>query len=128
MGVSGQRHAPADLYRRLGGPQGRSERVWKISPPTGIRSPDRPDLSESLYRLWHPSPLRKSEINLKILSARMVTRITFRTKADKHDVQAYKIRPTWRPSFVHPSYIFYSVKLVVIMKWEEHGRKLSSSG
>ena len=29
------------LYRALGGPQGRSGRVWKISPPTGIRSPDR---------------------------------------------------------------------------------------
>jgi hypothetical protein len=30
------------LYRRLGGPQGRSGRVRKISPPTGIRSPDPP--------------------------------------------------------------------------------------
>jgi hypothetical protein len=28
--------------RRLGGPQGRSGRVRKISPPTGIRSPNRP--------------------------------------------------------------------------------------
>jgi hypothetical protein len=41
MGVGGQRHAPAalppvkrryPLYRRLGGPQGRSGRVRKISP------------------------------------------------------------------------------------------------
>ena len=49
-GVGGQRHAPAalppgknryPLYRRQGGPQGRSGRVWKISPPTGFRSPDR---------------------------------------------------------------------------------------
>ena len=41
-GVGGQRHAPADLptrktrhplYKRLGGPQGRSGRMWKISPP-----------------------------------------------------------------------------------------------
>jgi hypothetical protein len=40
--VGGQRHAPAalspgmtqyPLYRRLGGPQGRSGRVLKISPP-----------------------------------------------------------------------------------------------
>ena len=30
------------LYRRLGGPQGQAGRVRKISPPTGIRSPDRP--------------------------------------------------------------------------------------
>jgi hypothetical protein len=35
---------------RLGGPQSRSGRVRKISPPTGIRSSDRPARSESLYR------------------------------------------------------------------------------
>ena len=34
------------LYRRLCGPKGRSERVRKISPPTGIRSLDRPDRSD----------------------------------------------------------------------------------
>ena len=60
MGVCGQRHVPAalppgntryPLYRRLGGPQGRCGRVRKISPPTGIRSPDRPARSESLDRL-----------------------------------------------------------------------------
>ena len=51
MSVGGQRHALAvlpsgktryPLYNRLGGPQGRSGRVRKFSPPTGIRSPDRP--------------------------------------------------------------------------------------
>ena len=66
-GVGGQRHALATLppgktryplYRRLGGPQGRSGRVRKISPPTGIRSPDRPARSESLYRLLYPNHLR----------------------------------------------------------------------
>ena len=45
MGVGGQRHAPAalppgktryPLYRRLGGPQGRSGRVGKISPVPGF--------------------------------------------------------------------------------------------
>ena len=64
-GVGGQRHAPAalppgeiqyPLYRRLGGPQGRSGQARKISPPTGIRSPDRPARSVSLYRLSYPSP------------------------------------------------------------------------
>ena len=39
------------LYRRLVKPQGRSGRVRKISPPTGIRSPARRARSESLYRL-----------------------------------------------------------------------------
>ena len=44
-GISGQRHAPAalppgktryPLYSRLGGLQGRSGRVWKISPTSGF--------------------------------------------------------------------------------------------
>ena len=44
-GVGGQRHPPANLppgktryplYRRLGGSQGRSGHVWKISPPPGF--------------------------------------------------------------------------------------------
>ena len=47
MGVGGQHHAPAalppgktqyPLYRRLGGPQGRSGQVRKISPPPGFDS------------------------------------------------------------------------------------------
>ena len=46
------------LYKRLGGPQGRSGQVWKISLPTGITSPDRPARSESLYRLSYPGPLK----------------------------------------------------------------------
>jgi hypothetical protein len=65
MGVGGQRHALTalppgmtryPLYRRLGRPQGWSARVLKISLPTGIRSPDRPARSESLYRLRYPGP------------------------------------------------------------------------
>ena len=40
------------LYRKLGGPQGQ---VWKISPPTGIRSPDNPAHSQLLYRLSYPA-------------------------------------------------------------------------
>ena len=64
-GMGGQHHAPTaslpgksryPLYRRLGGPQDRSGRVRKMSPSTGIRSPDRPARSESLYRLRYPGP------------------------------------------------------------------------
>jgi len=44
------------LYRRLVGHQGLSERVRKISPPTGMRYPDRPADSESLYWLCYPGP------------------------------------------------------------------------
>jgi hypothetical protein len=63
--VGGQRHAPAalppgrtryPLCRRLGGLHPRSGQVWKILPPTVIRSPDRPAHSESLYRLRYPGP------------------------------------------------------------------------
>jgi len=43
------------LYRRLGGPQGRSGQVRKFSPPTGIRSPDRTACSQSVYRLRNPT-------------------------------------------------------------------------
>jgi hypothetical protein len=65
MRVGGRRHTTAalppgmtryPLYRRLGGIQGRSGRVRKISPLTGFRSPDRPVRSESLYRLRCPCP------------------------------------------------------------------------
>jgi len=45
------------LYRRLGGPQGRSRKVLKISPPIGIRSPGSPARSQSLYRLSYTGPL-----------------------------------------------------------------------
>jgi len=38
------------LYRRLGGPQGRSGGAEYLA-PTEIRSPDRPARSQSLYRL-----------------------------------------------------------------------------
>jgi hypothetical protein len=44
------------LYRRLGRPPGT---VWMGAEnlaPTGIRSPDRPASSESLYRLRYPNP------------------------------------------------------------------------
>ena len=72
MGVGGQRHALAalplgktwyPLYRRLGGPQGQSGQVRNISPPTGIRCPDRPAHSKSLYRLSYPGPRLLYDIN-----------------------------------------------------------------
>ena len=82
-GVAGQRHFPAalspgktryPLYRRLGGPQDRSGRVRKISPPTGIRSPDRLGRSESLYRLSCPilSPLLLPTEQNKCIQAKII--------------------------------------------------------
>ena len=43
------------LYRRLGGPHGRSGQVRENPPPTGIVSRDRPARSQSLYRLSYPA-------------------------------------------------------------------------
>jgi hypothetical protein len=53
--VNGQRHAPAAL------PPGTTLRAGlggcgKSRPPTGIRSPDRPNRSELLYRMSYPDP------------------------------------------------------------------------
>ena len=66
MGVGGQRHGPAALppgktrypmYRRLGGPQGRSEWVRKISPPPGF-DPQTIQPVASRYTDWAiPAPV-----------------------------------------------------------------------
>ena len=44
------------FYRRLDGPQVKPGGERKISPPTGIQSPDRPDSSESPCLLCYPGP------------------------------------------------------------------------
>ena len=64
MGVGGQHHAPGrfipgkdpiPIVQEAGWASGP---VWtnaeNLVPPTGIRSPDRPARSESLYRLSYP--------------------------------------------------------------------------
>jgi hypothetical protein len=79
MGVGGQRHAQAALPpgKRAGthciggwvGPSGGLDRSGK-SRPTGIRSPDRPVRSQSLYRLSYLSPPRKVAMNANRLQAK----------------------------------------------------------
>jgi hypothetical protein len=63
MAVGGQRYATGritkrmimyQLYRKLGGAQGRSGQVRKISPHNGIRSPDLVACTESMCRLSYP--------------------------------------------------------------------------
>jgi hypothetical protein len=54
------------LYKRLGGPQGWSGQVRKISPHTGFRYTDRPAHSESLYRQSYPGPCFSQLANLKL--------------------------------------------------------------
>jgi len=63
--VRGQRHAPAALYPRKDpvcivqeagwAPRAGLDTCGKSRPPTGIRSPERPARSQSLYRLSYPA-------------------------------------------------------------------------
>ena len=64
--MGGQRHAPAalpagktryPLYRSLGGPQGRSERVRKISPPPEFDPRTVQPVAQLLSRLSYPGSL-----------------------------------------------------------------------
>ena len=43
------------------GPRAGLDGCGKYRPPTGIRSPDRPARSESLYRLSYPGPVLKKK-------------------------------------------------------------------
>jgi hypothetical protein len=74
MRVGGQLYAPAalppgketpyQLYRRLGGPQGRSGRVRKISPPPGFDPrPVKPVASRYTdYAIQHVAVLKKNTL------------------------------------------------------------------
>ena len=56
------------LYRRLGGSQGRSEQVWKISPPPGFDPRTVQPLGQSLYRLCYPAHAKigiKEKLSIK---------------------------------------------------------------
>ena len=74
MRVGGQHHAPAAVPPRKDPVPTVQEAgyapglVWKGAEnlaPTGIRSPDRPACSESLYRLSYPGPCAIYEVMLK---------------------------------------------------------------
>jgi hypothetical protein len=65
MGVGGQRHASAAFTPGKDPVPFVHEAGWASGPvwtgaenlaPTGIRSPDRPDHSKSLYQLRYPGP------------------------------------------------------------------------
>ena len=73
------------LYRRLGGPQGRSGQVRKISPSTGIRPADRPARSQSLYWLSYPAHTHTGHSTICLLNCdiRQVLRKVTTAKSDK---------------------------------------------
>jgi hypothetical protein len=91
------------LYRRLGRPQERSGRVRKISPPTGIRFPDRPAHSEWLYRLSYPGRWRAGRtaditaLEQLIVKMASVSRIVWMDSCNVDDT-AGDIRAQYLPS------------------------------
>ena len=70
------------LCRRLGGPQGRSGRVWKTSPPSGIRSLGRPARSVSLCRLSCPDPICLLCINIHYKNKGIIPAVRCATYCD----------------------------------------------
>ena len=76
MGVGGQHHAPAAFTPGKDPVPIVQETGWASEPvcigaqnlaPTGIRSPDLPARSESLYRLSHPGSLKcKDKVKMNV--------------------------------------------------------------
>ena len=88
MDIGGQRHAPAalppemtqyPLYKRLGGPQGQSERLRNISHSPGFDSRTVEPVSQSLYRPHYPVPqipnrdLQKCQFQVLNRESQMIT-------------------------------------------------------
>ena len=71
------------------------QNLRKISPPTGIRSPDRPARSQSLYRLSYPGPqvITKHNINIFVLTEPRTGRSGIRTPAETRDFSVVKNVP-----------------------------------
>lgn len=92
MGVGGQRYSPAalpqgkktwwSLYRRWGGPQVLSGRVWKISHLLGFDPPQIPARSELPYWLSYPGSSQYSQfLNISQLSPILNTILTEITRS-----------------------------------------------
>jgi hypothetical protein len=77
VSVTPRPHFTPEKPERLGGLQGRSAQVRKISPPIGIRSPDRPTRSPSLY-------LAKFSVILNILFAKFVLKSVKKKREGKN--------------------------------------------
>jgi hypothetical protein len=89
------------LYRRLGGPQGRSGQLRETSPPAGIRSTDRPAGSKSLYRLSYPgSPLRQCAFQITNPFLNLIT-VRSRESVTNPD-HLNKINNTWHVTYSKP--------------------------
>ena len=119
--MGGQRHIPATLppgktqhplYRRLDGPQDRSGQMRKISPPTGIRPPDRPARSESLYRLSYtgPSMERRYVYVCMYVCMYVRSRIAFSHSPRQAEVNNQLNRRIWPPVTILISHVPDAIK------------------
>ena len=77
------------------GPRAGLDTCGKSRPPTGIRSPDRPARSQSLYRLSYPGPqvITKHNINIFVLNEPRTGRSGIRTPAETRDFSVVKNVP-----------------------------------
>ena len=104
MGVDGQRHAPAalhpgksryPLYRRLGGPHGRSGRVQKISPPLGF-DPQTVQSVASRYTDWAiPTPWTE---DIELVSSKRNVKLqkTERKLTELHSAPSSDLWTEWK--------------------------------
>jgi hypothetical protein len=136
MGVGGQRHVAAAitpgktryaLCRRLGGSQGRSGRVRKISPHRDS-IPETSSPSESLYRLSYHSPqsaryccliFTKFGVSLQILVK--VPNIKFHEKSNQLESRCYMWRDRQMDRYGEANRrfpLFMRKRLkVIVLKW-----------
>jgi len=108
-GVRGQRHAPASLYprKRAGthctggwvGPRAGLDMCGKSRPFTGIRSPERPARSQSLYRLSYSA--RTKAISTKY--SECVCSLSY--TARKAHTPYYVIRDQFQLYHIFPHYL-----------------------
>jgi hypothetical protein len=101
MGVRGQRHAPVALSPERDPVPIVQEAGWAPGPvwtdaenlaPTGIRSPDRPARSESLYRLRYKNELtlRSSDLPQRLTGARLEKKFQFMLRRHKVNCRVHR--------------------------------------
>jgi len=113
------------LYRKLGEPQDPSVLVRKLS-FTGLRSPDRPARSQSLYRLRCPDHISNTVLFIKSFEKirHMIQRLTWRSPAPLHTykyIHKYRDTQAHRPINTHSlvilsAYISFLIDRKVVYK------------
>jgi hypothetical protein len=104
------------LYRRLGGPQGRSGHVWKISPSPGFDPRTVQPVAQSLYRLSYPVPWKRYYVSrnkgICLPTERNSYSVLHKNKNPPISYNAYSVTFTkiqiWGPIRKQPGVFWYS--------------------